>query len=288
MLISIFPEVKALPSKSEKGKEARFASKPHHPMTVDIKSEDDLISAITENAWSPNIYNGYRLQANFIQTDFMTLDIDDGMTIEESESIVEGLGIASLCLPSTSHTEEAHRFRLVFPLAKTITDDGEFEATMKYLAEIFPADPSCVNDKSRFYFGCRLDAGYWSEGALLVPRHSAKKPSVMSTIVSSTKTMVSVGEELEEHVLALYGSKQDEIPEQVSYFLENAHTGLTGEWHNAANSFLFTLGLQGIDFDKIEEVFTAVSPEDLDQHDEYLLGRATEEGYKARLDNKAE
>jgi len=276
MLISIFPEVKALPSKSEKGKEARFASKPHHPMTVDIKSEDDLISAITENAWSPNIYNGYRLQANFIQTDFMTLDIDDGMTIEESEGIVEGLGIASLCLPSTSHTEEAHRFRLVFPLSKTITDDGEFEATMKYLAEVFPADPSCVNDKSRFYFGCRLDAGYWTEGALLDPKPSAKKPSVVST------------EELKEHVIALYGSQQSEIPEQVSYFLENAHTGLPGEWHNAANSFLFTLGLQGIDFDKIEEVFDLVSPEGLDQHDRYLLERATEEGYKARLDNKAE
>jgi len=281
MLISLFPNAKPLPSKEEKGKEARFASKPHHPMVIKIETEDDLIGSITKNCWSPSVFNGYRSQANFVQTDLMVLDIDDGMTIEEAEKMVNNMGLAALCLPSTSHSDELHKFRLIFPLSSTINDVGRFKATMAYLAELFPADPACVGDTARFFFGCRMDAGFWSEGSLLIPIEAEKVEDSPESLFSSGD-VIEVGESLEELVTALYGEKREKIPEQIHYFLENAHTGLAGEWHVCANSFLFTAAIQGCEYERIAEVFATVSPEELDKHDYYLLDRATNDGYSKR------
>ncbi len=282
MLISIFPNAKPLPTKEEKGKEAKFTSKPHFPAVIEVKNEDDLISAITRNCWSPSIFNGYRAQSNFVQTDMMVLDIDDGMRIEEAEQMVSNLGITALCMPSTSHTSEYHRFRLIFPLSRTIRTKEEFKATMSYLAEIFPADPSCIGDTARFFFGCRDDDGFWTEGTLLNPIIPPEKPENSSESFYSSGEIVDVGESLEELVEALYGEKREKIPEQVHYFLENGHTGLPGEFHHCANSFLFTCALQGCEYERIAEVFATVCPDPLDAHDTYLLDRATNDGYNKR------
>ena len=283
MRISIFPKAKALPeSKEEKNKEAWYTSKPHSPVVVVIDTEDSLISTLCEYAWSPSIFKGYRNQSNFQSTDFMVLDIDDGMTIQEAEKLVFNMGVACLCLPSTSHTPNNHRFRLVFPLLSTIRSKGVFEATMRKLADTFPADPSCIGDTARFFFGCKMTDGFWTEGSLLAPEKAtdAPKPRLRNGLDMTDK--VEVGEELEELVEALYGPNRNKIPEQVDYWLREAATGLPGEWHNVCNSAIFTLALQGIECDVVEEVFRTIAPDDLDKHDLYLLERAWKDGDNAR------
>ena len=283
MKLSIFPKAKALPkSKEEKNKESKFTSKPHYPELVTVNDENDLIEVLCNNSWSPSIFNGYRNQDNFVSTDFMVLDIDDGMTIDEAYEIAESLDVSCLCLPSTSHTEDNHRFRLVFPLARTIFDKSTFEATMQKLAEVFPADPSCIGDTARFYFGAKPEDGFFTEGELLTPKkgHITPKRGIRRGL--GTTKRVKVGETIEELTEALYGSEKEEVPEQVAYWLENAPTGLEGEWHNVCNSAIFTLGLQGIEFEVVEEVFRQIAPEELDDHDEYLLDRAWNDGYNSR------
>ena len=93
---------------------------------------------------------------------------------------------------------------------------------------------------------------------------------------------VKVGETIEELTEALYGTEREEVPEQVAYWLENAHTGLPNNWHNTCNSAIFTLALQGVEYEKVEAVFRSIAPEELDAHDEYLLDRAYSDGVEAR------
>lgn len=176
MKLSIFPKTKALPeSAEEKARQARFTSRPYEPVIIKVSTDEELIDVICNNAWSPSTFTGFRNQSNFGSTDFMVLDIDEGMTIEEAEKEVHKLDVACLCIPSTSHSEELHKFRLIFPLSRAITNKPDFEATMMKLAEIFPADPACIGDTARFFFGGRLVDGFWYDADLLVPT-IAEKP----------------------------------------------------------------------------------------------------------------
>lgn len=283
--LSIFPKAKHLPSKEEKDKEAKYTSKPHLPETLEFNSTEDLIEIICSKTWSPSVFSGYRRQDNFVSTDLMVLDIDDGMKIEEAEEIVHNLDVICLCIPSTSFTEEDHRFRLIFPLSRTVQTVGDFKATMEKLTEYFPADPSCVGDTARFYFGGKLVNGFVYEDGKLLESVKVRNNTQNNDLRHfESSEIVSVGETIEELVEALYEEKRDKIPEAIAYFLENAHTGLHGEFHNSANSFLFTASLMGCKYENIEKVFRSACPEPLDKHDINLLKRATRDGYEARIE----
>src|SRR5690606_4246917 len=107
------PHVSPLPqTKADKADAAKQATIPE---TVEITTEDDLIRIVENYVWSPSIFTGKRAKSNFKSSDFAVLDIDDGLTIQEAEEIITEANYACLCLPSMSHTEEHHRFRLIFP-----------------------------------------------------------------------------------------------------------------------------------------------------------------------------
>jgi hypothetical protein len=270
-------------SKEEKMFNSKFASFPFEAIFVKVKNEDELVDLICNNIWSPFTFEKYRRQDDFISTDIIAFDIDDGMSIEEAEEMVEKLELTALCLPSTSHTPENHRFRLIFPLSITIFDPEIFKATYAKLAENFTVDPQC-KDYARFYFGSNMSDGFWIEGDLLSPE-LAVKPQDKAMERCGVKDDVDVGEDLEELVEYLYGEKRAKIPEQVAFFLENAHTGLSGLWHTKMNSFVFTLGLTDVNFDAIVNVVNKIAPNDLDDHDDYLLDRAYRDGQRKRNDD---
>jgi hypothetical protein len=281
MKLSTFSKSKHLPSKEEKGKEARFTSKPYKPEIVEVTTKDDLIEVLTSKCWSPFIFTEFRREDNFISTDFLVYDIDEGQRIEDVEKIVQDLNLICLVLPTTSHTPENHRFRVVLPLSKTITKADSYKATYAKMAEYFSIDPAC-SDLARFYFGSTMDDGFWySHGKLLDPvvPERAKKAEIKRY---DSREPVVVGDSIEELVVALYGEPRAKIPDNIAYWLEEAPNGLSGEWHNTCNSAIFTLGLQNVDQEVVEEVFRTIAPNDLDQHDEYLLDRAWQDGYNAR------
>lgn len=201
------------------------------------------------------------------------------MTIDEAEAIIEDMEVACLCMPSTSHTEEHHRFRLIFPLSRSIRDKDEYKETMMKLGERFPYDSSCLSDTARFYYGSTDDDGFWIEGDLYTPVKPKKALSESFDRSRYTDT-IEVGEDIEDVVRALYGGNKDKIPEQVDFFIKEAHTGIKGGWYNAANSFLFTLGLQRIPFEKVAAVFEELAPDPLDSRDEYMLERSYNDGYE--------
>jgi hypothetical protein len=283
--VSIFPKAKPHPKgKEEKAKNSKFASSPYTPEVATFDTEEGLIDLITQYAWSPMVFETYRRESDFIKTDLIAFDIDDGMTIDEAEEVVESLGLAALCMPSTSHTDAHHKFRLIFPLSRSIHDIDEYKETYMKLAEFFPVDPQC-KDACRFYFASTDEDGFWIEGDLYAP--VKPKPKLSESFDRSRYTdTIEVGEEVEDVVRALYGEDRDKIPEQVDYFIREAHTGLPGMWHNASNSFIFTLALQDVPFERVAAVFEELAPEPLDAHDEYLLERSYTDGQAKREDEE--
>jgi len=262
MKLSIYSKVNFLPkNKDEKILQSKLASNPNLPDILDICNDEDLIKAVTSFGWSPSIFSGVRHNDNFISTDFMSLDIDSGLRIEDAEKRVQSLGLACLCLPSPSHTEGAHRFRLIFPLAKTILNCADFDSTWDWLQKQFPELDAQCSDYARWYAPSKMEAGFWQDGEFLVPK---KAPTKEKEIYNIKETQVLVPEELGDIVKLLYGKERDTIPEAVEFFLTNAHTGLPGLWINSLNSCVFSLALSGVDDSIIEEVISKISPELLD------------------------
>lgn len=282
MKISIFPKAKAHPRSPEEKRLNSFkVSNPYKPKTLEFNTTDELIDIITTNTWSPFVFKEYRLKSDFISTDFIAFDIDQGMRIEESEKIVHKLDLICLCLPSTSFSEEKHKFRLIFPLSRTIHNVDIFKSTYAELAKYFPVDPQC-KDEARFYYGSTLKSGYiYTEGKLLEPV-VAQKVVKQDLRRFAHKDNVEVGESIEELVEHLYGEKRTKIPDNMAYFLEHAPSGLDGEMYARGNSFLFTCGLLGLDQERVEAVFEKVYPYEITTHVEYMVDKIYNEGYTAR------
>lgn len=280
MKLSIYPKVNFLPkNKDEKALQSKLASNPNLPQILEINTEEDLINAVTSYGWSPSIFSGVRHNDNFISTDFMSLDIDSGLRIEEAEKRVQSLGLACLCLPSPSHTQELHKFRLIFPMAKTILNPEDFDATWDFLQKQFPELDTQCSDYARWYAPSKMEDGFWQDGEFLVPK---KAPQVQPSSFNLKETQVDVPEDLAEIVKLLYGKERETIPEAVEFFLTNAHTGLSGLWINSLNSFCFSLALSGVDGTLIQEVVEKIAPNALDNKDTYQISRAIKDGTKAR------
>lgn len=280
MKLSIYPSANFLPkNKQDKIQQAFLASTPNLPKIVEVNNEEELISYIGTYAWSPSIFSGSRLDKNFVSTDFMTLDVDEDLTISQAESRIQELGLACLCLPSPSHTQEHHKFRLVFPLAKTILNSDDFDATWMWLSEKFPELDRQCSDTARYYCPSKIDDGFWQDGEFLVPKKGKKEEELS---YSSHETQVLVPEELGEIVKLLYGKNRDTIPEAVEFFLTNAASGLPGLWINSLNACVFSLALSGVDATIIEEVINKISPNELDKKDLYQIKRSVKDGTKAR------
>ena len=280
MKLSIYPRVNFLPkNKDEKALQFKLASNPNLPQILEINTEEDLINAVTSYGWSPSIFSGVRHNDNFVSTDFMSLDIDSGLHIIDAEKRVQSLGLACLCLPSPSHTQEAHRFRLIFPLAKTIFTPEDFDATWDFLQNQFPELDAQCSDYARWYAPSKMDDGFWQDGEFLVPK---KAPQAQVSPFNLKETQVEVPEELSEIIKLLYGKDRETIPESVEFFLTNAHTGLPGLWINALNSCVFSLALSGVDDTIIEEVIVKIAPEALDKRDLYQINRSIKDGKKAK------
>ena len=284
MKLSIYPRANFVPTSKEQKRDMAFlTSNPNIPEVLEVNTDEQLISAISSYAWSPSIFSGVRLDENFVSADFMGIDIDNGLTISQAEERAQALGLACLCLPSPSHSDEHNKFRLVFPLAKTIVTPRDFDATWDWLLEKFPELDVQCSDECRWYAPSKLGDGFWQDGLFLVPV-KAKAPDQDLAVIN--QNLVEVPAEIKEIVKLLYGKERDTCPEAVTFFLENAHTGLSGLWTNSINSFAFSLSLSGVDDMLIQEVAEQVAPEPLTKSDLYQIKRACRDGKRKRSESE--
>lgn len=286
MKISIYPDVESHPrSKEAKANAAQKVSKPGAAEVVEIRSDDDLIKFVTENAWSPFIFKSKRQMDDFVSCDFLVYDIDHGLTIDDVEAIIRLEKLCALCLPSPSHTPEQHRFRLILPLSGTIFDREVYSDTWSKGADLFPGVDTSCKDSARWYGGSTADDGFWLEGAFFSP----VKKEVPTTAQNAMKEAnakafrtVAVTDDIIATVTQIYGKPRKQIPEAVEYFLKNAHTGLPGLWICGLNAFCFSLSLSGVEESVIMSVTEQLAPNELDKRDLDQMRRAIKDGIKYR------
>lgn len=97
---------------------------------------------------------GPRKAGNFLASDVLSVDIDGGRRIEEILEDPLASGHLTILYPTPSHTEEEHRFRLIFALPRTIEDPAEMRAAARSLALRLNGD-LVATDPARLYFGSR-------------------------------------------------------------------------------------------------------------------------------------
>lgn len=118
-------------------------------------STDELADHINAGyAFSYQFENSYRKADNFICSDIIAADFDDGMTLEEAFKNEYFTRSASILYTTASHTPENHRFRVIFELPHTITDKDLIRAAQTGLTRKFPADVAAV-DAARQFFGSK-------------------------------------------------------------------------------------------------------------------------------------
>lgn len=283
MLLSVFEKVLIPKNSSDKKALAKYSSKPYAPLKMSSNSTEELIDIVTNRGWSPFIFSDYRSQKSFLSTNFAVLDIDDGLTIENALERVTRANLYCVCLPTSSHTKELHKYRLIFVLDRKIENVEVFKYNMNKLIEIFPeSDSSCVTDNARFYFPCKFsDEGFIYNGDLLEVKYPEIKNEFDINKIKSN-SIIRVDEDIKDQISQLYGKVKTHVPECISYFIKNANTGISGNWIVSLNSFVFTLALQNLEYNDIYNIIESLAPNELDSRDEDCIDRAYNDGLKAR------
>ena len=118
------------------------------------------LAVITANHNYSNISfkSGYRKGINFQGVSLLTLDVDDGYTIDEVKMKLKG---TRYLLVTTRHHQLSmkngkaivpkDKYRLFFPLETPITDPALYQQIIKNLIKAFKADEKCC-DLARFYY----------------------------------------------------------------------------------------------------------------------------------------
>lgn len=122
------------------------------------------------HAFSAHFKNEYRKSDNFICSDVIAADIDHGFTLEEALDDIFIKTYASFIYTTPSHTDDHHRFRVVFLLKETITSKDDWANCLLGLAVKLRGDRA-VNNASRMFYGS-TGAQFWTLGNSLPPEHA--------------------------------------------------------------------------------------------------------------------
>lgn len=244
-LITIFPNIDPFPKQEKKGIEAKKAIKGE---IIEVKDLKHLSEIISKHAWSPSIFNNTRKKVNFISTDYITLDIDDNMALEEANSILKYLRWSYLIATTTNHQLNKNgvtcdRFRIVIPTEEIITKVDDFYLNWDNLTKYFPADPTC-RDISRFYFGC-YSGKIHENREYILERNKEKK-----TIKTKTKKITNQLGKLSFRTITFLESK-----------------GEAKNWHI---EFLFAvrdLKAQGYNYSQSEQILSKITGHLDEKHD---------------------
>ena len=147
--------------------------------SVEDVTLSELADVICMVPWSPGVFknidftdskgnqkHGYRrVKDNLDSIDLVSIDIDEGLTIEEAEEIIRKNGFFGIVATTRNHRKEkitsggtvkppCDRMRAILAAERRMSST-EYSATLQKAFELFPmADASC-KDPSRFYFKCR-------------------------------------------------------------------------------------------------------------------------------------
>lgn len=135
--------------------------------SVNVKEEVECetlaeVAAIAMNYdWSPATFkHKYRNKENFLKTNLMVLDIDDGCTVEEAKELFKDYN--HVILASKNHQKEKKkksmtlpardRFRVIMELDKPLDNEKDYLETWFTAKKIWPFIDEQCKDTSRYYY----------------------------------------------------------------------------------------------------------------------------------------
>ena len=144
---------------------------------------------------------GRRVKDNFLQTDLLIADIDEGLSLEEAKAHPFIQQFATFIHTTSRHSPGHHRFRVVFVLERSVFDAESYEAMYESLMAILPTDPA-TKAASQFFFGAKDAEIIWLGNTLtdreinqliqngMSQRHAHKTPPVVESITPDTLVKV--------------------------------------------------------------------------------------------------
>lgn len=134
-----------------------------------------LSTYITKLSWSPVVFKGgYRLEKNFLYSDWAVLDYDDGMSTVD-EAIERFCDCVHIIGTTKSHTPEHHRFRVCIPWMERIETIAKFRFNQNEFIKDYDTDAQC-KDGARFYYPCKEVVSFNAEGYRVTVKEPPKEP----------------------------------------------------------------------------------------------------------------
>lgn len=121
---------------------------------IDIEDTLESLAQSIQEGWafSYQFLDGRRSKDNFIATDIVAIDVDNGSVISEALKNPVVSSYCSLLYTTSGHTPDHHRYRLVFVLPRTITDASELRAVNVSLCQRLHGDIAAT-DPARMFYG---------------------------------------------------------------------------------------------------------------------------------------
>lgn len=160
--------------------------------TIDNLSLEDIAELATKINYSLATYRKqHRLLDNFISTQLIGLDIDDGCTL--NEAIAKFKDFKHIILTSKSHQKEKHgivsdRFRVILVLERPITEADEFYSTWHTLHDLHPYIDKACKDPSRFWYKSPSLVSLNTEGRTVSVTEKVYKPVNTSSKFTQVNT----------------------------------------------------------------------------------------------------
>ena len=118
-------------------------------------SWEDIFDLITIDgiATSAALLDNHRHNGSFKSRQLVLVDVDEGMRIEEllEDEFYNTYGAGFYTTPS--HTQENHRFRIMFRLEEPITNSDDMKAIFIALMKVFTKGDASCKDATRIFFG---------------------------------------------------------------------------------------------------------------------------------------
>jgi len=132
----------------------QFAQLTHTFENLDVTQQEfaDLIDQ--GFAFCAQHKNKHRKSTNFTTSGFIAVDIDHGLSIDDALNHPFVKQYASIFYTTPSHTNDNHRFRLIFELDREIESAVDMKLAYKGISKKFGGDPAC-KDPCRLFFGSK-------------------------------------------------------------------------------------------------------------------------------------
>lgn len=174
--------------------------------------------------WKSSLMSGAK-NTDFEKAYVMSLDFDDDLTIEQFISNSKDLGLEpSFIYKTFSHTEEQHRFRVIWRLNTPIEDPQLKTAIQLMLMEVFPECDANCKDLSRLWVGGKEVVNYKYENTLNI-----------ENLINAVVTTISVKDEnhATRNLKAFYKKLGINVYNKYPFILKS------GENHQNTNNILY-------------------------------------------------